>query len=63
VFLETFTEKLMTYGLGRGLQHYDMPAIRGVVRDAAAQDNRFSAVILGIAKSTAFQMRRKAALE
>jgi hypothetical protein len=59
VFLQTFTEKLMTYGLGRGLQHYDMPAIRAVVREAAAQDNRFSAVILGIARSTAFQMRRK----
>ena len=60
VFVQTFTEKLMTYGLGRGLQYYDMPAIRGVLRDSAAQDNRFSAIILGIVKSVPFQMRRKA---
>ena len=36
VFVETLTEKLMTYALGRGLQHYDMPVVRGIVRDAAA---------------------------
>ncbi|HET9269769.1 MAG TPA: DUF1592 domain-containing protein [Vicinamibacterales bacterium] len=59
VFVQTLTEKLMTYGLGRGLQDYDMPVVRGVVRDAFAQDRRFSALILGIVKSTPFQMRRK----
>jgi uncharacterized protein DUF1592/uncharacterized protein DUF1588/uncharacterized protein DUF1587/uncharacterized protein DUF1585/uncharacterized protein DUF1595/cbb3-type cytochrome c oxidase subunit III len=59
IFVETFAEKLMTYGLGRGLQQYDMPVIRGVLREAAGQDNRFSAVVLGIVKSTPFQMRRK----
>jgi len=59
IFVETLAEKVMTYGLGRGLQQYDMPVIRGVLREAAAQDNRFSAVILGIVKSTPFQMRRK----
>jgi hypothetical protein len=59
VFVQTLTEKLMTYGLGRGLQDYDMPVVRGVVRGAFAQDRRFSALILGIVKSTPFQMRRK----
>ena len=60
VFVGTLTEKLMTYGLGRGLQHYDMPVVRRVVRDAAAQDRKFSALIMGIVKSTPFQMRRRA---
>jgi hypothetical protein len=60
VFVETVTEKLMTYGLGRGLQHYDMPVVRGIVRDAAKQDYRFNSLILGIVKSAPFQMRRKA---
>jgi len=59
VFVQTLTEKLMIYGLGRGLQDYDMPVVRDVVRDAFAQDRRFSALILGIVKSTPFQMRRK----
>jgi hypothetical protein len=59
-FVETLTEKLMTYGLGRGLQYYDMPVIRGILRESAGQDNRFSSIVLGIAKSTPFQMRRKA---
>jgi hypothetical protein len=59
VFVQTLTEKLMVYGLGRGLQDYDMPVVRGVVRDAFAQERRFSALILGIVKSTPFQMRRK----
>jgi hypothetical protein len=60
VFVQTFTEKLMTYALGRGLQYYDMPAIRGILRESGAQDDRFSAIVLGIVKSTPFQMRRKA---
>jgi mono/diheme cytochrome c family protein len=59
-FVETLTEKLMTYGLGRGLQYYDMPVIRGILRESASQDNRFSSIVLGIVKSTPFQMRRKA---
>jgi mono/diheme cytochrome c family protein len=59
-FLDTLTEKLMIYGLGRGLEHYDMPVVRAVVRDAAREDYRFSSLILGIVKSTPFQMRRKA---
>ena len=59
VFVQTLTEKLMTYALGRGLQDYDMPVVRRVVRDAGTQDRRFSALVLGIVKSTPFQMRRK----
>jgi hypothetical protein len=59
VFVQTLTEKLMTYGLGRGLQEYDMPVVRSVVRDAFAQERKFSALVLGIVKSTPFQMRRK----
>jgi hypothetical protein len=59
-FVETLTGKLMTYGLGRGLQYYDMPVIRGILRESAGQDNRFSSIVLGIVKSVPFQMRRKA---
>jgi hypothetical protein len=58
LFLTTLTEKLMTYGLGRGVEAYDQPAVRKIVRDAAASDYRFSALVLGIARSPPFQMRR-----
>jgi hypothetical protein len=57
-FVTTLTEKLLTYALGRGVEPYDMPAVRGVVRGAAADDYRFSALVLGIVKSTPFQMRK-----
>jgi mono/diheme cytochrome c family protein len=57
VFVRTLTEKLMTYGLGRGLQHYDMPVVRDIVRKAEKQGYRFSALIMGIVTSTPFQMR------
>jgi hypothetical protein len=57
-FLSNFAGKLLTYALGRGLEPYDMPAVRAIGRDAAACDNRFSAFILGIVSSTPFQMRR-----
>jgi Protein of unknown function (DUF1592)/Protein of unknown function (DUF1588)/Protein of unknown function (DUF1585)/Protein of unknown function (DUF1587)/Protein of unknown function (DUF1595)/Planctomycete cytochrome C len=59
VFLTTMTEKLMTYGLGRGVRYFDMPAVRTIVRDAAKNDNRFSAFVLGVVQSTPFQMRVK----
>jgi hypothetical protein len=59
VFVQTLAEKLMIYGLGRGLQQYDMPVVRRVVRDAGAQQRKFSALVIGIVKSTPFQMRRK----
>jgi hypothetical protein len=60
-FVSTLTEKLMTYGLGRGLDYYDMPAVRTIVRDAAANNYRMSSIILGIVKSVPFQMRTKSA--
>jgi hypothetical protein len=58
LFTITFTEKLLTYALGRGVEYTDAPAVRGVVRQAAAKDYRFSSFILGIVTSTPFQMRR-----
>jgi len=56
-FVRTATEKLMTYAFGRALTAADMPAARTVVRSAAAEDYRFSALVLGIVTSPAFQMR------
>jgi mono/diheme cytochrome c family protein len=57
-FVRAVTGKLLTYSLGRGIEFYDEPAIRGIVRSAAADDYRWSAVVLGIVKSAPFQMRR-----
>jgi len=59
IFVGVFTEKLMTYALGRGMQYYDMPTVRAMVRDAGRNDYRFSSVVLGIVKSTPFQMKVK----
>ena len=61
VFLTALTEKLMTYGLGRGLESYDAPAVRAIVRDAAENGYRFSSFIMGIIKSVPFQMRQSEA--
>jgi hypothetical protein len=58
-FVRMMTEKLMTYGLGRGVEYYDMPVIRMIVRDAEKNNNRFSSIVLGIVKSAPFQMRVK----
>ena len=58
-FVQTMTEKLLTYGLGRRLEYYDMPGVRKIVRDAAKDDYRFSSVIMGIVKSPPFQMNVK----
>jgi hypothetical protein len=57
MFVGTLTEKLLTYAIGRGVEHYDAPAIRKIVREAAADDYRFSSVIEGIVMSTPFRMR------
>lgn len=57
-FVGTVTEKLLTYALGRGLEYYDMPTIREIVRAAAEDDYRWSSVILGVIESDPFQMRR-----
>ncbi len=59
IFAGVFTEKLMIYALGRGVQYYDMPAVRAIVRDAARNDYRFSSIVLGIVKSTPFEMKMK----
>ena len=56
-FVRTMTEKMLTYALGRGLEYYDMPVVRQIARDAAAQNYRFSSIVLGIVKSTPFQKK------
>jgi Protein of unknown function (DUF1592)/Protein of unknown function (DUF1588)/Protein of unknown function (DUF1587)/Protein of unknown function (DUF1585)/Protein of unknown function (DUF1595)/Planctomycete cytochrome C len=57
LFAGTFTEKLLTYALGRGVEHYDMPVVRSIVRAAVHDDGRFSAFVLGIVNSAPFRMR------
>jgi mono/diheme cytochrome c family protein len=57
-FVRTVTGKLLTYAIGRGLEHYDAPAVRGIVRAAAADDYRWSSTILALVKSAPFRMRR-----
>ena len=58
LFVRTLTEKMMTYGLGRGLEYYDMPTVRRIAMDASGTNYKFSSVVLGIVNSTAFKMRR-----
>jgi hypothetical protein len=58
-FLRTVTGKLLTYALGRGVQYYDMPVVRRIVREAALDNYRFSSLVLGVVKSAPFQMRTK----
>jgi len=57
-FVTTFTERLLTYALGRGVEYYDQPAVRKIVREAAPGNYRWSSIISGIVQSTPFQMRR-----
>ena len=57
-FVETFTERLLTYALGRGVEYYDRPVIRRIARESAAGGHRWSSIILGIVRSAPFQMRR-----
>jgi hypothetical protein len=58
-FVRTVIEKMLTYALGRRMSHQDMPLVRSLVRDAARENNRFSAIVLGIVKSAPFQMNTK----
>jgi hypothetical protein len=58
MFVRTLTEKLMTYGLGRGIELGDRPLVRKVAREAAARDYRWSAIVLGIVRSAPFQMKK-----
>jgi mono/diheme cytochrome c family protein len=57
VVVQTMTEKLLGYSLGRALGYYDMPAVRTILRDASREDNRFSSIVMGIISSAPFQMR------
>jgi hypothetical protein len=58
-FVQTMTEKLLMYAVGRSSHYYDMPAIRTITRDAARNDYKFSSLVMGIVNSDAFQMRVK----
>jgi hypothetical protein len=62
-FVQTMTEKLLTYAMGRGVQYYDLPTVRAIVRDAARNDSRFSSIVMGIVKSTPFQTQTKNAVK
>jgi hypothetical protein len=55
--IRALTEKLMTFALGRGLEYYDMPAVRAIVRRAADSGYRFESIVRGIVASDAFRMR------
>jgi hypothetical protein len=57
VLVGTMTEKLMTYALGRTVEHQDMPAVRAIVRASARDNYRFSSLVRGIVSSAPFQMR------
>ncbi len=59
VFVQTLSEKLLLYAIGRGLTPEDMPAVRAIVRNARGQDYRFSSLVLGIVNSVPFQWRMK----
>ena len=52
---------MLTYALGRGVESYDMPAVRKILREAGQHDDRFSSLVMGIVKSAPFQMRRSEA--
>ena len=56
-FVQTLTERLMTYALGRTVDYYDMPTVRKIVREAARDKYRFSSIVMGIVRSDAFRMR------
>jgi Protein of unknown function (DUF1588)/Protein of unknown function (DUF1585)/Protein of unknown function (DUF1592) len=61
-FVQAFTENLMTFALGRSLDYRDMPAVRAIVRQAAADDYRFESIVLGIVSSDAFRKRESEGL-
>ncbi len=63
IFVGTVTEKLLIYGLGRGLETYDMPAVRSIVRQSAPSNFKLSSIIMDVVRSVPFQMRKKPAEE
>ncbi len=62
VFVGVMTEKLLTYALGRGVEYYDMPAVRKIVHQAGARDFRFSSLVVGTVESVPFEMKIKTAV-
>jgi hypothetical protein len=60
-FVRTITEKMMTFAIGRGVEYSDMPVIRSIVRDVQKNDNKLSAILMGIIESAPFQMRTRTA--
>jgi len=60
-FSRAFTEKLLTYAIGRGVEYYDMPVVRSITKDASRNSYRFSSIVQGIVKSPQFQMNMKQA--
>ena len=58
MFARNITEMLLTYALGHGVEHHDMPYVRSILRESAGGDYRFSSLVLGIVKSVPFQRRR-----
>ena len=59
MFVTTATEKMLTYALGRAVDYNDMPTVRSIVRDASKNSDRFSSLVIGIAKSAPFQTKMK----
>jgi len=62
-FARTVTDRLLAYGVGRGLQHYDRPVVRSIVHGASSSGYRWSSLILGVVKSAPFQMRTTASAD
>jgi hypothetical protein len=59
-FVGTLVEKLLVYAIGRGLEHFDRPTVRQIMRASAEREYRWTAIILGIVQSPPFQMRQAA---
>jgi hypothetical protein len=57
-FVQTAANRLLTYALGRGLEYYDMPTVRKIVKDSAASKYNFSTLVVNVVKSMPFQMRK-----
>ena len=62
-FVRMMTEKMMTFGIGRGVEYYDMPVIRSIVKDSEKSNYKFSSLVMGIVKSAPFQTRVKQAAD
>ena len=61
VFVGVLTERMLTYAVGRGLEYYDMPAVRKIVQDARSTDYKFSSIVLGVTRSVPFSMKETTA--